>query len=235
MPIDYIYNFILGGWCLCLIGYGAPFVRGKIRSIKAGAVLIFLVLLFSWCTFLSLPTYSYYYQVIIDSSENLIDIELYLPIGATSEGPYTEIFNHPLRNPRAKLTEDYSLELVETEHGTMLKLDIANLEKPWNIPPYVGNVIFSMRQAPRENPQLTPRYGAQGNDFRIPLKVVFDQEAEVNVTMWNQTSRGVGINFVASKGETYTEYFKRDIVASDEWTFADGWSRSASYCRATSD
>lgn len=236
--VDYIYNFITGGWALCLIGGGAPMVKRKLRSLQATAVLVILVFLVSWCGYVSLPGSSYYYQVIIESSEDLSDIELYLPIGATSEGPYTEIFNHPLHRPGVGLTEDYSLELVETEHGTMLKLDIADLEQLWNGEyqyPYGGNVIFSMGQAPRENPQLTPRYGAQGGNFRVPLKVVSGQEAEVKVTMWNQTPRGARINFRVSKGETYTEHIGFDTVTSDEWTFADGWSRSVSYCRATYD
>lgn len=235
--LDYIYNFFLGGWLLCVIGGGAPMVKRKLRSLQATAVLVILVFLVSWCGYLSLPGSSYYYQVIIESSEDLSDIELYLPIGATSEGPYTEIFNHPHYRPGVGLTKDYSLELVDTEHGKMLKLDIADLEQPWNGPqyPYVGNVIFSMGQAPRENPQLTPRYGAQGGNFRVPLKVVSGQEAEVKVTMWNQTPRGAYINFRVSKGETYTEHIGVDTVTSDEWTFVDGWSRSVSHCRATYD
>lgn len=230
-------------------------VKRKLRSLQATAVLVILVFLVSWCGYLSLPGSSYYYQVIIESSEDLSDIELYLPIGATSEGPYTEIFNHPHYRPGVGLTEDYSLELVDTEHGKMLKLGIANLEEkfkpsdevpiekplpgvesmPEDYYPYGGNVIFSMGQAPRENPQLTPRYGAQGGNFRVPLKVVSGQEAEVKVTMWNQTPRGAYINFRVSKGETYTEHIGVDTVTSDEWTFADGWSRSVSHCRATYD
>jgi hypothetical protein len=239
--LDYLHNFLWGGCLLCVIGTGAPLVKRKLRSLQAAGVLVILVFLVSWCGFLSFPSSSYYYQVIIESSENLSDIKLYLPIGATSEGPYTEIFNHPLRDPRARLTEDYSLELVETEHGMMLKLGIANLEQPWNGPqyPYEGNVIFSMSNAPQENPHFTHTDGAQGSYFRVPLKVVFGQEAWVWVTMWNQTSRGAHINFLVGKGETYTEYFKRYIVASDEWTFADGcadgWSRSASHFRPTYD
>ena len=190
MPIDYIYNFIVGGWCLCLIGYGVPLVKRSlvtkgIKSPEAAALLIILVLLVSWCTFLSLPKYTYYYQVIFESSEGLTNLELCLPVAAISDQPYTEIFNHPLWDSRVELTEDYSLELADTEHGIMLKLRIAdlsvgvneserqvsllpgidNMTKPaFEKYPYTENVIFKMSGisfTSYQELELLPKYDTQ--------------------------------------------------------------------------
>lgn len=250
MPIDYIYNFIVGGWCLCLIGYGAPFVKRKIRSIKASAVLIFLVLLVSWCTFLSLPTYRYYYQVIFESSEGLPDLELYLPVGAISEEPYTEIFNHPLWDPRVRLTEDYSLELADTEHGMMLKLyiaDIDNMPKPaFEKYPYVENIIFKMSGisfTSYKELELLPKYEAQVinrvsderfvwfirvsaretvEEFTVPLKATSDQDADIMISLECTSSRGANINFANGKSEYYSERLRFETLISDEWALAGG-------------
>jgi len=185
-PVDYFYNFLMGGFALCLIGGAAPVVKKGVRNFKAVIVLIILALLVSWCGYLSLPKYGYYYQVIIHSSEDLDDLELYLPLVAISQKPYTELFNYPLQITGV-LTEDYSLEVVDTEHGRMLKLGISRLQgkdrpppvappgaepppaapKPLSpLPPehnypYFGNIIFKQSNVGHEKLRFLPKYEAE--------------------------------------------------------------------------
>jgi hypothetical protein len=180
---SYLGSFVLGGFILCLIGYGAQTVK-RIRSFKAAGVLVILAFSVFYSGFISLPKYGYYYQVIIDSSENLDDLELYLPMAAIANEPYMELFSHPLRDSR--LTEDYSLEIVNTEHGKMLKLGIPGLQERFRPPtatsiegqpappqppvlvgdlppehklPYSGNIIFQMQGQPASLAFL-PKYDA---------------------------------------------------------------------------
>lgn len=255
MPIDYIYNFIVGGWCLCLIGYGVPLVKRSlvtkgIKSPEVAALLIILVLLVSWCTFLSLPKYTYYYQVIFKSSESLTNLELYLPVAAISDQPYTEIFNHPLWDSRVELTEDYSLELADTEHGIMLKLhitDLDNMTKPaFKKYPYVENVIFKMSGisfTSYQELELLPKYDTQAinlssderfiwfsgvsaretvEKFTVPLKATADRDADIMISLECTSSRGANINFVNWKTECYSERLRFDTLISDEWVLAGG-------------
>jgi hypothetical protein len=64
-PVEYLINFIYGGFILCIIGCGAPTVKRGIKHFKAISVIVLLALLVSWGGFLSFPRYSYCYQVII--------------------------------------------------------------------------------------------------------------------------------------------------------------------------
>jgi len=142
-PLQYFYAFIFGGFSLLLIGALAPIVRRDIRKIGAVVVLIILAFLVVWCGFQAWPAYSYYYQVIIQSSENLEDLELYLPLAYADGGIYEELLANPLDDPMAPLTRDFNLEIVDTEHGPMLKLVINEMQ--WTKHPElpcVGNIIF---------------------------------------------------------------------------------------------
>jgi hypothetical protein len=133
-PADYLLNFVWGGFILCIIGCGAPLVRRGVKNFKSIGVLVLLALLLVWCGFLSFPGYSYCYQVIIESSKNLDDLELYLPLVAVAQEPYAEMFNHPHAFPGAEgsfrggLLEDYFLEIADTEYGNMLKVGVPGLE-----------------------------------------------------------------------------------------------------------
>jgi hypothetical protein len=142
-PFQYIHAFIFGGFSILLIGALAPVVRRGIRRIGSVVVLIILAFFMVWCGFQAWPTYSYYYQVIIHSSENLDDLELHLPVGVVSGDIYEELYENPLEDPMAPLTENYTLEMVDVEYGRMLKLDIFELreEGPPGYP-YTGNIIF---------------------------------------------------------------------------------------------
>lgn len=251
---DYFMNFFYGGFILCIIGCGAPTVKRGAKSFKSIGTLIILVLLVSWCDYLSFPKYSYCYQVIIDSSENLDDLELYLPLGAISQEPYMEIYNHPHQTPggmtESMLIRDYSLEEVDTEHGKMLKLGVPSLIEKWPgkvVPepsyPYGGSIIFDMSHAPHEKLQFLPKYEAEEvkvvhserfmgpmrvrarevvEEFKVPLKVSADKEAEVEIWLNHPGGRHMAINFTISKGESYSETVSLQAVTSDEWILTDG-------------
>ena len=194
-PLQYFYAFIFGGFSLLLIGALAPVVRRGIRKIGSVVVMIILTFFIVWCGFQSWPAYSYYYQIIVQSSENLEDLELYLPLAFVSGSVYEELLTNPLEDPMAPLTKDYHLEIVDTEHGPMLKFVINEMQ--WTKHPelpYVGNVIFwepgrsgsrlmemimpwQRESAPHELVKLMPKYDVnplnrvESQEFRGPIKV----------------------------------------------------------------
>ncbi len=193
--LQYFYAFLLGGFSLLLIGALAPVVKRGIRKIGSVVVLIILAFFMVWCGFQAWPAYSYYYQIIIQSSENLEDLELYLPLGYVSDSIYEDLLANPLDDPMAPLTKEFDLEIVDTEHGPMLKFVINEMQ--WTKHPefpYVGNVIFwepgrfgnrfmemflpwQRESAPHELIKLMPRYDVvpvntvESQEFRGPLKV----------------------------------------------------------------
>ncbi len=273
-PVDYLFDFVYGGFLLCLIGCGAPTVKKAIKSFKSISVLVLLALLVSWCGYLSFPKYSYCYQVIIESSEDLANLELYLPRGAISREPYMEIFNHPHQPPKGitenGLIKDYSFKVVDTEHGEMLKLSVPGLREQWPgkvVPessyPYVGSIIFDMApgfnrmsHAPHEKLQFLPKYEAEEvkvlhserfmgpmrvrarevvEEFKVPLKVSADKEAEVEIWLNHHCGRRMAINFTISKGESYSETVSLQAVTSDEWILADGEAVSSIKVREVVD
>ena len=172
---------------LLLIGALAPIVRRGIGKIGSVVVLIILAFFMVWCGFQAWPSYSYYYQVIIQSSENLEDLELYLPLAHVSGNIYEDLLANPLDDPMASLTRDYDLEIVDTEHGPMLKFVINEMQ--WTkhpVLPYEGNVIFwepgwsgnwlielimpwQRQSAPHHLIKLAPRYDAMPVD-RVELQ-----------------------------------------------------------------
>lgn len=193
--LQYFYAFILGGFSLLLIGALAPFVRRGIRKIGSVVVLIILAFFMVWCGFQAWPAYSYYYQVIIHTSQDLDDLELYLPAGAISEDIYEKLYDNPWEDPMAPLTKNYSKELVDTEHGRVLKLTLPELmdEGPPGYP-YTGNIIlwepgrsgnrfmemflpWQQESAPHYLIKLMPRYDVmpvnrvESQKFRGPVKV----------------------------------------------------------------
>jgi len=200
--LQYFYAFIFGGFSILLIGALAPVVRRDIRKIGSVVVLVILAFFMVWCGFQAWPAYSYYYQVIIHCSENIDDLELYVPMGTVSEEPYEELLNQPHWMPGVGLTEEYTQELVDTEHGQMLKLAIHGLE--WTKQrelPYAGNIIFwqpggfrnklvemampwQRRSAPHQLIKLMPRYdvvtvdAVESQDSIGPVKVAENKVVE---------------------------------------------------------
>jgi len=270
--LEYIFNFVWGGFILCIIGCGAPLVRRGVKNFGSIGVLVLLALLLVWCGFLSFTGYGYCYQVIIESSKNLDDLELYLPLVAIAQEPYAEIFNHPHAFPGAEgsfrggLSEDYSLEITDTEYGKMLKVGVPGLEAKYKPSeetvklgpepptpvdmtpglepyPYVGSIIFDMSHTPHEELQFMPKYDVQEakviyserflgmirvearelvQEFRVPIKVSSDTEAEIKIYLECWYVCGGGINFMNGKGEVYSETVKLETTTSNEWILVAG-------------
>jgi hypothetical protein len=186
--LQYFYALILGGFSLLLISALAPVVRKGIRKISSVVVLIILAFFMVWCGFQAYPAYSYYYQIIMQSSENIEDLELYLPLAYVSGSVYEELLANPLDDPMAPLTKNFNLEIVYTEQGPMLKFMINEMQ--WTKHPelpYTGNVIFwepgrsgnrftemffpwHLPSAPHELIKLMPRYDI------MPINRVESQE-----------------------------------------------------------
>ena len=255
-PLQYFYAFTFGGFSLLLIGALAPIARKGIRRIGPIVVLVILAFFTVWCGFQVWPAYSYYYQVIIHTSENVEELELFLPAGVVVGDIYEELYDNPLDDPMAPLPRKYSKELVDTEHGRMLKLTISELmsEGPPGYP-YTGNIIFRQpgrfpshlvetvtpwqrQSAPHHLIKLTPRYDAMPVDrvesqrytgpvkvreskiieeFKVPIMVKSDTDADFELRLENSTGRGGWINFTYSKSKTYTELVRYEGNTSDEW------------------
>lgn len=238
---QYIYAFVLGGFCLPVLGAIAPLARSKVHKIGAVVAIIFLVVVVIWCGYSALPNYSYYYQIAIQSSEDLNDLELYLPIGHVFGEPYTELYENPLPYTSG-LTEDYTSEIVDTEYGRMLKLTLNGLE--WHRSPelhYTGNVIFWQKNVARKLIKLEPRNNTESVDlvtwgraigpfilsenraiekFEIPIIIMSGKDADVEIRLENRTDRGEAINFTYVKSNTYTELVNFKCNTGDEWQFA---------------
>jgi hypothetical protein len=238
-PADYLLNFVWGGFILCIIGCGAPLVRKGVKNFKSIGVLVILALLLVWCGFVSFPRYSYGYWVTIDSSKNLDDLEIYMPLGAIAQEPYTEIFDHSI------LVEG-SLNggIADTEYGKMLKVGVIGLEARGPEPHrYLGLMSFDMSHAPHEKLQFMPKYDVQEvkvihferffgpmrvrakellQEFRVPIKVSSDTEAEIKIYLRCHADRTLGINFIHYKGEYYSETVELETTTSDEWILVAG-------------
>ncbi len=196
-PMQYLVVFIFGGFSLPLIGALAPLVRKGIRNIWSVVILIILAFFMVWCGFHAWPAYGYYYQVIIHTSEDVDNLELYLPVGVVREDIYEEIYDNPLGDPGARLTENYSNKLVDTEYGQMLKLTLPEPmdEGPPDYP-YTWNIIYRQPEleafrntlvemimpwlkqgVPHQLIKLMPRYDTmpvgrvKSQDYTGPLKV----------------------------------------------------------------
>ena len=209
------------------------------RRFGAITALVILTVVAGWCGYSALPHYGYYYQVAIQSPENLNNLELYLPVGTVSGEPYTELLNQPLRMPQ--LTGDYTLDMVDTDYGRMVKLTTPALKKDAVPQPrYTANIIFWQKSAPRQLMQLTPGYDVTPLNavswqrsfgpvksheslivarFRVPVKIVSSTPGQIKLTLWNRTDRDEAVNFTYSKSYPYTERISYDMQTGNEWVF----------------
>lgn len=245
-PLPYITAFIAGGFSLLLIGTLAPQLRKGLRRAVSIVTLTILAIFVGWCGYTAVPHYSYYYQVAVLSSESINNLELYLPVGTVSGEPYAKLYDQSLDMP-GDLTEDFTKEIVDTEHGKMLKITIPELEKDdVPVPRYTANIIFWygrgfwQKIVPYELIRLMPKSEVVRVDsitsqrfmgpvksreskvierFNVPVKVTANSQALVKLTMWNRTDRGEALNFTYtySKSDPYTERIDYDIQTDGEW------------------
>ena len=214
---DYLFNFIYGGFILCIIGCGAPTVKRGAKSFKSISVLVVLVLLVAWCGYSSFPKYSYLYSVTVEPSEDLDSLELYLPIGAVSQKPYTEIYVHLFdvphgpAQPASESEPNYSFKVIDTAYGKMLSLNIFDLEKKWpdKAPQsscnYIQGIMFHTLHAPQDKIEFLPKYDVAtvgivtSERFLGPIKVrareiVEEFEVPIKVSSHEQAEIKIQLN-----------------------------------------
>jgi hypothetical protein len=239
-PIPYIGTFIVGGFSIPLIGALAPMVKKGIRKSGSKVAIIITVIVIGLCVYLALPHYGYYYQVTIQSQENLENVELYLPVGTVSGEPYAGLYKHVLKMS-GDMTENFTQEIVDTEQGRMLKLTIPNL-KQTNVPMprYVANIIFWEKSAPHKLILLMPKTNVEQintvtsqqmrgpvkrdeslivESFNIPVKIISSTPGQLNLSIENRTDRGEWVNFTYGKSYPYREHGRYDVQTSNEWAF----------------
>jgi hypothetical protein len=236
---EYLFNFVWGGFILCIIGCGATSVRKGVKKFKSIGVLVITALLLVWCAFVSFPRYDYGYWVTFRSSKNLDDLEIYMPLVAIAQEPYGEIFDHLFLGEGS-----ISDVIADTEYGKMLKVSVVGFEAGSPEPyPYHGSVVFNMWHAPHENLQFIPKYDVQEvqvmyserflgpmrveakgllQEFQVPIKISSDTEAEIGIYLQCHAYRTLGINFQNYKGEYYSETVELETTTGDEWTLVAG-------------
>jgi hypothetical protein len=262
-PLPYIYSFIAGGFGILLIGALAPMIRKGIKRPGAIAALVILAGMTGWCGYSAMPRYSYYFQAAIQSPENIKNLDIYLPAGNVSGKPYEQLYSHVYEMP-GHLTEDFTWEIVDTEHGRMLKVTIPELKKDdVPVPRYTANIIWQS-SAPQELIRLMPRYNTvqvgtvtsqraigpvKGHEsilverFNVPIKVIADSQAPVKLTLWNRTDRSDGVNFAYHRSYPYTEHIdfgdiedeNSNLTSSDRWIFVPVESTVVMSIRGISD
>jgi hypothetical protein len=234
-PFPYIAAFISGGFGILLIGALAPLVKKGVRRFGSIVALIILLAMVGWCGYSAMPHYSYYYQVSIQSTEDLKNMELYLPPGTVSG----QVYNVPGEELTDKyLTHNFSQELIDTEYGTMLKLTIPNLKKD-DVPDprYTANIIWKT-SAPLKTLKLIPKSDIEPVNeviwqrhigpvkcherliverFNVPAKIVSDTAGPIKLTLWNRTDRSEAVNFTYSRSYPYTECISYEMQTGNEW------------------
>jgi hypothetical protein len=239
-PIPYIGAFVAGGFGILLIGALAHKVKKGFGTLGSISTLAISIIVTGACVYLALPHYGYYYQVVIQSQENLKNLEVYLPVGTISGEPYEELYRQVYSMP-GHLTEDFTQEIVTTEYGQMLKLTIPHLEATGvPMPKYEANIIFWEKGAPHKLIQLMPKNGAEAVNtvtsrdmrgpvkssegiiverFNLPVKIVASTPAGVTLSLENRTDRSQWVNFTYSKSYPYNERGRYELQTGDEWVF----------------
>lgn len=258
VPIQYVAAFMLGGFSLPLLGWLGSLSRSGIRtfeSIVAISVLVFAAL---GAAYLAVKPYGYYFQVIVHSTQDLDGIELYLPLATRSGKPYGDLLEYPHYVPGVGLSESYTAEQVETEHGPMLKLVIHDMQ-PVRRPDfaYAANVILWQKAAlsweplylkPKLNTvsvqtvdrqeRLGPIVTSESRTievFDVPMMVKASTEAQVQVTIENRTDRESNIAFGFSKYDPYRERITYSGRTGDGWLFGRVEARSVLNIRGIGD
>jgi hypothetical protein len=220
LPYDYFVNFILGGFSLVLICVFASVIRKKgIKHIASISVVILLAATVGYCSYTSLPRYEHAYIAEIHSWD-MMDIKaVYLPVPAINDEPDTEILEHPV------LSRKCSLDLVDTEHGLMLRVSQLGLTS------IHLSLEFEQEIDSYQAVQLMPKYQERTEDikgepvtvFVAPLKFITSDDVELTVVVSATIRTRTNVNFFNFK----TVYFSARLdfegtVIDDEWVMAEG-------------
>lgn len=263
-PLPYIFAFLGGGFSLLVVGAMAPMVRKGLKKTGSIAALAVLAVTVGWCGYTAIPHYSYYYQVTIQSAEDLKNLELFLPVGTVSNEPYTSLYGQVFQMS-GDMTEDFTQEIVDTRQGQMLKITLPGLKKE-NVPAprYTANIVFSQGRAfwqkivPFQLIQLKPKsdviltevvtsrrfVGAVKSSeskieerFNVPVKIVAERSAQVRLTLWNRTDREEALNFTYTyrKSDPYIELIQADLPTNGEWRYLQVQATSVMEIRGISD
>lgn len=237
-PLQYILAFVAGGFGIVLLGTWGSTLRNSLKNLRTKFVTGFLVVMILACGYAALPHYGYYYQISIRCSEDIENLEIWLPLGATGGTIYEELLEHRF-HISGGTTESYTLELLETEHGTMLRITIPELK--WEQAPdlnYTANIILWQKSSPHKLTQLKPKYNSNQIDlvtaerffgpvktlerkqiesFDVPIKAGVLAPAEIEIILWNRTDIYSAINFAYFKDTTYTETLKFEGTIDNDW------------------
>jgi len=118
---QYIVAFIAGGFTILLLGALAPNLRKSIKKPVAIASLIILVGVIVWCGYISIPRYWYNAMLNILCQE---DMEVYVPVAVASDKLSAELLGRTTMPTGTNPPDWYAIELVNTEHGEMWRLNM---------------------------------------------------------------------------------------------------------------
>lgn len=224
LPYDYVFNFVLGGFSLLLIGSVASIVRKKgIRHVAPILIILLVVIAVGYCGYTSFPRYRHSYYVVVDSPD-LENLEIYLPVPAIAGEPYTEIFEHP------NDVGGYSFDLIETEHGLMLRVNqFRSIFGSDDVDH--RRIEFKQERGPHQKVQLMPRYEAEtvvrDNEhieiFKVPLKIGGGENTDLAIRMSSGISVVTNVNFYNFKNVHFSDSLEfQGEVAGDEWLLVNG-------------
>jgi hypothetical protein len=221
-------------------------VRKGVKRPGAISALITLAVFTGWAGYTTVPHYSYYYQVAIQSSEDVSNLALYLPAGTVASEPYERLYSQEIEMPGATI-KDFMQTIVDTEHGKMLRIFITTLKKDTvPVPRYSANIIYWEGRGlwqnivPRQLIQLEPKSEVvqvnsitsqrfigpvQAREFKtierftVPVKVTASTQAQIKLSLWNRTDRRQALNFAYTYYHSYpyTEQLEYDLQTDGEW------------------
>lgn len=259
---QYLGAFIFGGFSIVLVGVLAPLFRKGFRNPGAIVTFVILVGVIAWCSYISVPHYRYDYQVNILCSE---DMELHLPVAEASDKLSVKLLDQSFTKAGNYEADCYSFELVETEYGQMIKLNMYGRITPepersgrssnWC---YGSKEILSWPgHSPAGMIQLAPKFDTividrvepsalswppvitQGrvlNKFSVPIKVKTGVEAEFGLHVSIIIDRISGINFGYTKTETYVESIEwLNGSTSEQWIMVPAEARTILSVRGIGD
>jgi hypothetical protein len=220
LPYDYFVNFVLGGFSLVLLGGLASVIRKKgIKHIASISVVLLLAATVGYCSYTSLPRYEYSYSTEIQSSD-MMDIKaIYLPVPAINDEPNTEILEHQV------LPGECPLDLVETEHGLLLRVG------QFNVTGSHLSISFQQEGTSYQPMQLMPKYEEKTEDiegktitvFIAPLKFNTSGDVELTIEVSATIRTETNVNFYNFKTVYFSDRLEFEGTVSDEeWVMAEG-------------
>jgi hypothetical protein len=233
LPFDIGFNFVLGGFSLVLIAGLASVIREKgVKHIASVLVMVVVALTVGYCSYTALPEYSHTYSAEILSEDMRHVDEIYLPVPAVNDEPYTEILEHQVL-PSAGSPSD----LVETEAGLMLRVSPSSLTAGRHL-----SISFRQEVDSFQAVQLMPKYesgtkiigGKEEEVFAAPLRFVTSDEAELSLVVSASVITETQINFYNFKLTYFSDSLEFEgTVSGDERVIVEGQTGNIFKTRVT--